>query len=112
MHTPITYEKEKLNLERISNLKKIYGIKTGYSHHFNNKLAIYLSSSYKPDSLFFYCKQFFKEKRVYPDDQHALFIDEVDKVKKNFETCLFMLKMKKSNKNLKNEKTIFKEIKK
>ena len=49
---------------------------------------------------------------MYPDDQHALFIDEVDKVKKNFETCLFMLKMKKSNKNLKNEKTIFKEIKK
>jgi len=112
LHTPITYENEKLDLERISKLKKNFNLKTGYSHHFNKKMAIYASSSYQPDSLFVYCKQFFKKNRVYPDDQHAVFLSEIDEIKKNFEMCVSMHKivLKKNKKNKK--KKIFNEIKK
>ena len=113
LHTPITYEYDKLNLNKILKLKNRFGLKTGYSHHFYDKTAIYASSCYRPDSLFFYCKQFIKKNRVYPDDKHALFLNEINEVKKNYEMSLMMHKKNIDIKNkMKIKKKIFNEIKK
>ena len=102
-----------LNLNKILKLKNRFGLKTGYSHHFYDKTAIYASSSYKPDSLFFYCKHLIKKKRVYPDDEHALFLNEINEVKKKYEMCLMMHKKNTTTENkMKVRKKVFNEIKK
>ena len=43
---------------------------------------MYALSAYKPSTIFVYCKQLRKKNRVYPDNEHAFFIDELEKLKK------------------------------
>ena len=111
LHTPVSYNPEDLNLAKISLLKKKFKKKTGYSHHYWDETAIYAASSYMPDSLFFYCKQFIKKGRLYPDDQHSILIERIDKVVENYKKCLFMHGLHKQKAKQKKIK-VFNEIKK
>ena len=95
LHTPMSYDSSNLSLNKIENLKKKYNLPIGYSHHNNNQNTIYALSAYKPSTIFVYCKQLRKKNRVYPDNEHAFFIDELEKLKKDYNECLKMHSLKK-----------------
>ena len=80
LHTPMTYNISELNLDRINYLKKKFNIKTGYSNHNNDKESLNVVSSHKPEFLFLYCKPKRKKGRIYPDDKHAFFLDELEEI--------------------------------
>ena len=91
----MTYDINELNLDRINFLKKNFNIKTGYSNHNNDRESLIVVSSHKPDSLFLYCKAIKKKNRIYPDDKHAFFLDEIEQIVKKYD------KYKNINKNIK-----------
>ena len=76
-------------------LKKKYKLPIGYSHHHNNKNSLYTLSTYKPSSIFIYCKQLKKRNRIYPDDEHAFFLDQLENLKKDYIECSKMHVSKK-----------------
>ena len=109
LHTPMTYNISELNFKRIYDLRKKFKLSVGYSNHNNNFNTLYFLSTYNPSVIFCYCKPTRKNNRVYPDDQHALFIDELEKFKKNY----INYKTLHSNKRIKSRINIFSnEIKK
>ena len=108
LHTPMTYKPERLDLSKIHYLKKKFNIFIGYSHHNNDINTLYTLSFYKPKVIFLYCKQLLKKNRIYPDNDHAIHLKYLEKVKSNYLKCLKM--HKKSIGKLTNEK-IFKKIK-
>ena len=80
----MTYEADKLNLNKIKIYKNKFKLATGYSNHFNKKEIFYSLSAYNPDSIFLYCKPVKKRGRIYPDDQHAFYLDELEKIKSSY----------------------------
>ncbi len=86
LHTPMTYDISKLNFQRINDLKKTYKLDVGYSNHNNDFNTLNILSAYNPKCIFIYCKPYFVKNRVYPDDKHALYLNELNRVKKLYET--------------------------
>ena len=84
LHTPMTYNLDELNLRRIDDLRDKFKLPVGYSNHNNDKNTLNIMSVYNPSSVFFYCKLRRKKNRVYPDDGHAFFLDELDEIIKNY----------------------------
>ena len=80
LHSPMTYNPEELNLNKINIYKKIYKLPVGFSNHFNDKEIFKIITSYNPDSIFIYCKPIKKKERTYPDDQHAFYLDELQQI--------------------------------
>jgi sialic acid synthase SpsE len=80
LHTPMTYNIRELNFSRINYLRKKFNLDVGYSNHNNEKQTLSILTSYKPDCLFIYCKPRRKKGRVYPDDQHAFYFDELSEI--------------------------------
>ncbi len=109
LHTPMSYKSSNLNLSKIESLKKKYKLPIGYSHHHNNKNSLYTLSSYKPSSIFIYCKQLKKKNRIYPDDEHAFFLDQLENLKKDYIECskMHVSKKKISKVNIFKEKIRF-----
>ena len=80
LHAPMTYDIKKLNFRRIINLKKKFYLPVGYSNHNNNKQTLNLLTLFKPSALFIYCKPTKKKGRVYPDNDHAFYLDEINDI--------------------------------
>ena len=80
LHAPMTYDIKKLNFRRILNLKKNFNLPTGYSNHNNDKQTLNLLTLFKPSVLFVYCKSSRKKGRVYPDNEHAFYLDEINDI--------------------------------
>ena len=76
----MTYNIEELDFERINYLRKKFNVKIGYSNHNNDKLTLNILTSYNPECLFLYCKPRRKKGRVYPDEQHAFYFDELNEI--------------------------------
>ena len=114
LHTPMTYTLDELNLKKINTYKKKFKLPTGYSNHFNNKEIFSLLSNYKPNSVFLYCKPIKKKGRIYPDDQHAFYLNELENIKSSYNYASkvkqFNVKRSFSNKKISKVK-IFNEIK-
>lgn len=108
LHTPMTYQAQRLNLNKIKFLKKKFKLPVGYSHHNNNVNTLYALSYHEPKVIFLYCKQLLKKNRSYPDNDHAIYINQLEEIKNNYLQCAKM--HKKQNEGLVNEK-IFKKIK-
>jgi len=114
LHTPMTYTLDELNLKKINIYKKKFKLPTGYSNHFNNKEIFCLLSNYEPNSVFLYCKPIKKKGRIYPDDQHAFYLDELENIKfdYNYASKVKQFNVKRSFSNKKISKVkIFNEIK-
>jgi hypothetical protein len=77
IYTNISYNAEDLNLSRINYLKKKFKLPVGYGHHFKNNVPLFVSKCFKPSFYFLYIKLFSKKRRIYPDNEHAFFIDEI-----------------------------------
>ena len=56
----------------------------GYSNHNNDINNLNVLSCYNPKIIFLYCKPLRQKKRIYPDNEHAVYLDELEKVKKNY----------------------------
>ena len=99
LHTPMTYNLIELNLSRINDLRNKFNLPVGFSNHNNDKNILNFLIFFKPAYIFVYCKTKSKNKRVYPDDGHAFFFDELDKILINyFKYLKLSLKSKKIKK--------------
>ncbi len=78
LHTPMVYDPSKLYLKKIKYLKKKFKTNVGYSNHHDCKDSILAVLSYNIDDLLIYIKPSRIRGRVYPDNKHALYIDELD----------------------------------
>ena len=108
LHTPMTYNVSELNFPKIDYLRKRFKLNVGYSNHNNDINSLNVLSAYKPKVIFLYCKQLLKKNRSYPDNDHAIYINQLEEIKNNYLQCAKM--HKKQNEGLVNEK-IFKKIK-
>ena len=73
----------------------------GYGHHFKNRVPLHLSSFFNPSFIFIYIKNLRIKKRLYPDNLHAFFIDELKELKKEFNEIQVILTKKKVNTKIK-----------
>tara|TARA_B100001123_G_scaffold414897_1_gene514881 strand:- start:266 stop:1033 length:768 start_codon:yes stop_codon:yes gene_type:complete len=85
LHAPMTYEPNEINFNKITELKKKYKVKVGYSNHNNDINSLNVLSAYKPDAIFVYCKPKRKKGRVYTDHGHAFYFDELEKMLKDYD---------------------------
>ena len=108
LHTPMTYNVQNLNFKRILRLREKFNLPVGYSNHNSDSNSLNILSAYAPSAIFIYIKPTRKKKRVYPDDKHALYLDELETMKKKYEKYLISHEKIKTNKKV----TIFNEIKK
>jgi sialic acid synthase SpsE len=88
LHTPITYKEHKLNFKTIQKFRSIYNCDVGYSNHSNNFNSLYALSYYDPSCIFLYAKHADKLKIQFPDNNHAIPIEDLEKIKLNYFKCL------------------------
>lgn len=100
LHTPMTYNFSELNLSRISHLKKKFDLNVGFSNHFKGKEFFPVLSAYNPSQIFLYCKQKRVKNRIYPDDGHAFYLDELESIKNEYYKYLSMNVAKKTVKKV------------
>ncbi len=84
LHTPMVDDFKKLDLKKIVIFKKKYKIDVGYSNHFNDSSIFKILSAYNPKVVMLYIKPSRTKGIKYPDDKHALFLDQLFKTKKNY----------------------------
>lgn len=101
IYTSMSYSEKDIDINRINYLKDKFRLPVGYGHHFKNFLPIYLSTYLKPDFYFFYIKLRSNLKLRYPDNDHALFENELDKVEADIKSIKIILKRKKLNTKIK-----------
>ncbi len=101
IYTSMSYNLEDLNLKRIIDLKKKFKLPVGYGHHFNQNLPLYLSLFYKPSFYFVYIKSFLRRNRKYPDDDHAFFTKDLNKLYDDIAEVKLILTSKKTNTKIK-----------
>lgn len=84
LHTPMSYDLRELNFMKIDYLKEKFLLPVGYSNHNDDKNSINMLSSFKPSAIFLYCKSKSKKKRIYPDDKHAFYFNELEQIIENY----------------------------
>ena len=109
LYSPMTYDLNEINLDKINYYKKKFKKPVGFSNHTDNKDVLNILTAYKPDYLFIYCKSIYKRNRIYPDDKHAFFFNEINKIVSNY---LKYIKMAYSKKKIKKIKIFANEFKK
>ena len=76
IHTQLSQKLSDTNLKAISRLRELTGIDVAFGLHCSDHTVLSLSLAFSPSDFFFYVKENLHEK--YPDDKHALLMDEVD----------------------------------
>jgi len=90
LHTPMTYNPAELNLFKISHLREKFKLPVGYSNHNDDINSLNALSAYNPTSIFIYCKPLDKKKRIYPDNRHAFFFDELENLRVEYKNYYSM----------------------
>ena len=108
LHSPMTYNLKELNFDRIRYLKRKFNVNVGYSNHNNDKNTLNILTAYNPKCLFLYCKPRRKKGRIYPDDEHAFFFEELNEILNQYDSYLGMYKKSKKVKKIKIFKDEFK----
>ncbi|MFH0875116.1 MAG: N-acetylneuraminate synthase family protein [archaeon] len=81
IHTQLTHSINEANLKAIQLMKKYTGKNIAYGLHCNNSNVLYACISYEPSDIFFYVKP--NESEKYPDDSHAILLDNVNAIVQN-----------------------------
>ena len=100
LHTPMTYSSKQLNFNKINSLKKKYKLNVGYSCHNDNINTLYALSYYNPDCIFLYVKHSNMKRYKIPDDKHAVLLEDLEKIKKNYLECLNVHKINNEKFNI------------
>ena len=85
-----------------------FNVNVGYSNHNNDKNTLNILTAYNPKCLFLYCKPRRKKGRIYPDDEHAFFFEELNEILNQYDSYLGMYKKSKKVKKIKIFKDEFK----
>ena len=85
LHTPMVKDYKKLNFKKILKLKNKFKLGVGYSNHFHDCKTINQLITYNPKVIMLYIKASKSNKINYPDNEHAIFIDELESLKKDYE---------------------------
>ena len=88
LHTPMVKKHDKLNFKKINQLRKKFKINIGYSNHFFDFKTLFALTSYNLSAIMLYIKPSEKTKIKYPDDAHAVKINKLEELKKNYENIL------------------------
>tara|TARA_R100001594_G_scaffold61044_2_gene95061 strand:+ start:5398 stop:6114 length:717 start_codon:yes stop_codon:yes gene_type:complete len=80
-HTQLSDMIHAANLSAIETMRHKYGCKVSYGSHCWNKNVLYMALCYKPSDIMFYVK--FNDYMSYPDNNHAITLNEVAKVSTN-----------------------------
>ncbi len=75
IYTCFENQSYKLNLNKIRFYKKLLNTNVSYGNHHNNQKKIIQSLKYKPESIFFYIKDY--DNNIYPDNDHAVNLNEL-----------------------------------
>lgn len=89
IHTQLSHNLEDVNLKAISKLNELTGLDIAFGLHCSDIMALYLSTTFEPSDIFFYVKDISGEK--YPDDEHAIFIDELPSILKKMDNFKKMI---------------------
>ena len=108
IYTSMSYEPKDLNFNRISYLSKKFKFPVGYGHHYKNLIPLSIMNFYDVKFIFLYIKGFFSNEKIhYPDNDHAIYIDELTNVCDLIEQSDIIIKNKKNNEKIKlNDKKI------
>ena len=87
IYTKFNDEKGKLNLKKINYLRKNFHLPVSYGNHSHNLKNIVKSVFYKPHSIFFYIKTN-DNKLDFPDNQHAVRLNDLDSLKNKINKVL------------------------
>ena len=101
IYTNMSYESKDLDLNRINYLKKKFKLPVGYGHHYKNSVPIYLSSFFNSSFYFVYIKNITKKKRLYPDNLHAFFLDQLKELNERIKDIKIILKKKQVSTKIK-----------
>ena len=77
-----------LNFKKINHLKKKFKINIGYSNHFFDFKTLFALTSYNLSAIMLYIKPSDDIKIKYPDDNHAIRMNKLEELKKNYENIL------------------------
>ena len=88
LHTPMVARYDQLDFNKINYLKKRFNIHVGYSNHFFDMNTLSALSAYKPKVIMLYVKPTRKSNFIYPDHQHAVYLEEVEEIKLNYENMV------------------------
>ena len=98
----MSYDPKDTSLSRISYLKEKFRLPVGYGHHYRNINTIILSTFFDPSFYFFYIKRpNFNKKKVYPDNDHAFFFNELNELMDIIKESTYLVKNKKINTKIK-----------
>ncbi len=86
LHTPMVEKYSKLKFDKINFYKKKFKVPVGYSNHFYDINTLLALSAYKPKVIMIYVKPSKKLNINYPDDRHAIFLNEVEITKQKYES--------------------------
>jgi sialic acid synthase SpsE len=108
IYTSMSYDPKDLNLNRITYLNKKFKIKVGYGHHYKNEIPLLLSKFYNSSFTFFYIKKKpLSKKRIFPDDTHAFFLDDIKYLDQKLKEIDILVNNSKINTKIKiNDKKI------
>ena len=102
IYTSMSYNPEDINLSRISYLKKKFKLPVGYGHHYRSINTIILSTYFDPNFYFFYIKKpSYNKKKVYPDNDHAFFFNELNELIDIIKESVYLINNKKINTKIK-----------
>ena len=73
-HTQLSYEEKDCNLKAISSLREKYNVPISFGSHCSNINVLYMSLCFDPSDILFYVK--LDNKIKYPDDKHAVILDD------------------------------------
>tara|TARA_R110001592_G_C12571074_1_gene692344 strand:- start:54 stop:491 length:438 start_codon:yes stop_codon:yes gene_type:complete len=84
-HTQLSYDVNDCNLNVIKTLKSKFNVNISYGNHCDNHNVLYMALCYNPSDILFYVKG--NKGFSYPDDKHAIVLDDVNSVVNNLK-CL------------------------
>jgi len=80
IHTQLSQKVEDTNLKAIGRLGRLTNKEIAFGLHCSEHDVLYMSVAFEPSDIFFYVKGNSQEK--FPDDEHAIIIDNVDNLVK------------------------------
>ena len=111
IHTQLNYNFKDLNLMFINKLKSKTNIPICYGHHAKTTLIpVYMSLALNVHKIFVYIK--IDNSKLHPDEDHALYLSEIESFKKDLNLCIDLLGLEKKNSSINYIETINKERKK
>lgn len=78
VHTQISHDIQKVNLQALSTLRKRYSLPIAFGNHCSNTKILFLCLVYEPSDIFIYVKG--HESGYHPDEEHAIRLDELDSI--------------------------------